>query len=129
IIVSNLQHDPGQAQMNPNLAGLKIRALRRRAGLTQGELARRAGISPSYLNLIELNKRAVGGALVERIAACLSVDPAELDGDAERRIVADLDEIAAEPEIAGQTGHPGSAAELVGRNPGWAGLILRLHRA
>ena len=58
--------------MSQNLVGLKIRALRRRSGLTQGELARRAGISPSYLNLIELNKRAVGGALVDRIAAASS---------------------------------------------------------
>lgn len=115
--------------MYQNLAGLKIRALRRKSGLTQGELARRAGISPSYLNLIELNKRAIGGALVDRIAAGLAVDRAELDGEAERRVVADLDEIAADPEIASPAGHPGSAAELVGRNPGWASLVLRLHRA
>lgn len=115
--------------MNPNLTGLKIRALRRKSGLTQGELARRAGISPSYLNLIELNKRAIGGALIDRIAAGLVVDRTELDGEVERRVVADLDEIAADPEIASVAGHPGSAAELVGRNPGWAGLVLRLHRA
>ena len=115
--------------MSHNLVGLKIRTLRQRSGLTQGELARRAGISPSYLNLIELNKRAVGGSLVDRIAAELAVDRAELDGDAELRIIANLDEIAAEPEIAGPAGHPGSATELVGRNPGWADLVLRLHRA
>lgn len=115
--------------MSQNLAGLKIRALRRSSGLTQGELARRAGISPSYLNLIELNKRAIGGALVDRIAAGLAVDRAELDGEAERRVIADLDEIAADPEIANPAGHPGSAAELVGHNPGWASLVLRLHRA
>lgn len=115
--------------MHQNLAGMKIRALRRKSGLTQGELARRAGISPSYLNLIELNKRAIGGALVDRIAAGLAVERAELDGDAETRIVAALDEIAADPEIASPAGHPGSAAELVGRNPDWAGLILRLYRA
>ena len=115
--------------MSQNLVGLKIRALRRETGLTQGELARRVGISPSYLNLIELNKRAIGGALVDRIAAGLSVARAELDGDAERRVVAILDEIAADPEVAGTTGHPGSAAELIGRNPGWASLVLRLHRA
>src|SRR5690606_18155682 len=42
---------------------------------------------------------------------------------------ASLDEIAADPEFASPGGHPGSAAELVGRSPGWAGLVLRLHRA
>lgn len=115
--------------MNQNLAGLKIRELRRKSGLTQGELARRAGISPSYLNLIERNKRAIGGGLVDRIAAGLAVDRAELDGDAELRVAAALDEIAADPEIGSPEGHPGSAAELVGHSPGWAGLVLRLHRA
>ena len=115
--------------MAQNLTGLKIRALRRQAGLTQGELARRAGISPSYLNLIELNKRAVGGALVDRIAAGLAVNRAELDGHAERRVVANLEEIAADTELAGAVERPGEAADLVGRNPGWANLILALHRA
>jgi len=115
--------------MRQNLAGLKIRARRKQAGLTQSELARRAGISPSYLNLIECNKRAIAGGLVDRIAAGLGVERSALDGEAERRIVATLEEIASEPELEGPSGHPGPAENLVGRNPGWAGLILSLHRA
>ena len=114
--------------MTENLAGMKIRTLRKRSGLTQGELARRAGISPSYLNLIELNKRAITGALLDQIAAGLGVARANLDGEAERRVVDSLEEIAADPEIAGHA-HPGRAEELVGRNPGWASLLLTLHRA
>ena len=114
--------------MTENLAGMKIRTLRKRSGLTQGELARRAGISPSYLNLIELNKRAITGALLDQIAAGLGVARANLDGEAERRVVDSLEEIAADPEIAGHA-HPGPAEELVGRNPGWASLLLTLHRA
>jgi len=115
--------------MSQDLTGLKIRTLRRQASLTQGELARRAGISPSYLNLIELNKRAVGGVLVDRIAAGLGVARAALDGEAEQRVVANLEEIAADPALADEAGYPGPAAELVGRNPGWAQLVLALHRA
>lgn len=115
--------------MAQNLAGLKIRAWRKQVGMTQGELARRAGISPSYLNLIELNKRSIAGGLVDRIAAGLGVDRSALDGEAERRIVADLQEITADPETPGASGFPGSAEDLVGRNPGWANLILALHRA
>ncbi|MGI6856320.1 short-chain fatty acyl-CoA regulator family protein [Mesorhizobium sp. 1B3] len=115
--------------MAQNLAGLKIRTRRKQAGMTQGELARRAGISPSYLNLIELNKRSIAGGLVDRIAAGLGVDRSALDGEAERRVVATLEEIAADPEIVGSAGFPGSAEDLVGRNPGWANLILSLHRA
>lgn len=115
--------------MVQKLAGLKIRTLRKHVGLTQGELARRTGISPSYLNLIELNKRAVAGVLLDRLAVALGVERALLDGEAERRIVGNLDEIAADPVVADGAAHPGPAEDLVGRNPGWAGLLLRLYRA
>ena len=37
--------------------GAKVRALRRRENLSQAELARRLGVSASYLNLIESNRR------------------------------------------------------------------------
>jgi transcriptional regulator with XRE-family HTH domain len=40
--------------------GGKIRALRRQHHLTQADLAQRAGISASYLNLIEHNRRTLG---------------------------------------------------------------------
>ena len=42
----------------PQLGG-KVRALRRRESLTQVQLAERLGISPSYLNLIEHNRRGL----------------------------------------------------------------------
>ena len=108
---------------------MKIRALRKRAGLTQGELARRACISPSYLNLIELNKRAVAGILLDRLASGLGIERALLDGEAERRVIDSLDEISADPVVAGGASRPGPAEELVGRHPGWADLLLRLYRA
>ena len=42
-----------------SMLGGKIRALRRRQRMTQADLARGLGISPSYLNLIEHNRRAI----------------------------------------------------------------------
>ncbi len=39
--------------------GLRLRALRLQCRLSQGEVARRLGISPAYLSLIEKGKRAV----------------------------------------------------------------------
>ena len=42
---------------DPPLLGAKLRALRRRENLTQVQLAERLEISPSYLNLIENNRR------------------------------------------------------------------------
>jgi predicted transcriptional regulator/transcriptional regulator with XRE-family HTH domain len=115
--------------MARNLTGLKIREARKKCGLAQGELARRAGISASYLNLIELDKRVIAGGLVDRIAVELGVERADLDGVAERRVVTNLEEIAADPAFASGGDHPGPAEELVGRNPAWAGLVLRLYGA
>ena len=113
--------------MSQNLAGLKIRAQRKRVGLTQGELARRAGISASYLNLIELNKRAIAGALVDRIAAGLGIERSELDDTSERRSIDILEELSADPEFSAG-GHPRKAVEFVGRHPDWAALLLRVYR-
>lgn len=108
---------------------MKIRALRREAGLTQHALARRSGISPSYLNLIESNKRPVAGELLDRIAHGLGVERPLIDGEAERRVVDTLTEIAADPAVADGSPRRGSADELVGQNPAWADLLLRLYRA
>ena len=59
--------------MSRTLTGMKIRTLRKEAGLTQGALARRAGISAAYLNLIEHDRRPVAGELLDRIARGIGV--------------------------------------------------------
>jgi hypothetical protein len=115
--------------MAERLIGLKIRTARRGAGLTQSQLAARAGISASYLNLIEGNKRPISGALLDRIAAGLGIQRSSLDGGAERRIVESLIEAASDPALAAAPTPPDSAEELVGRHPLWVDLILRLYRA
>ncbi len=69
-------------------------------GITQAALAARLGISASYLNLIESDKRSIAGALLKRIADALGLSLAEIDGAAERRLLADLDELRAEPMLA-----------------------------
>ncbi|HKJ63271.1 MAG TPA: helix-turn-helix transcriptional regulator, partial [Hyphomicrobiales bacterium] len=114
--------------MAHNLAGLKIRSQRKTKGLTQRELAGRAGISASYLNLVELNKRPASSALLDRIADGLGVERALLDGEAERRTIGALDEIAADPVLAEGMPSPGSAEELVSRLPQWARLLQKLYQ-
>src|SRR5882757_3705875 len=54
--------------------GAKVRALRRRENLNQVQLAERLGISASYLNLIESNKRPLPAALLIRLAQLFNVD-------------------------------------------------------
>lgn len=113
----------------PRLVGPKIRERRRALALTQSALSRRVGISASYLNLIEAGKRNIGGALLKRMAGALGLELDELDGAAERRLLDDLGELAAEPLLAELKLEAAAAAELAGRHPGWARALVALHRA
>jgi predicted transcriptional regulator/DNA-binding XRE family transcriptional regulator len=111
------------------LIGPKIRDRRHTLGSTQSGLAARLGISASYLNLIESNKRSIAGALLKRIGDELGLALEELDGAGERRLIGDLGEIAGEPMLAPLQLDPGSAGELAGRHAGWARALIALHRA
>lgn len=115
--------------MPRSLIGARIRERRRSLGLTQAGLAATLGISPSYLNLIERNKRNIGGALLKRVGAALQVPIDELDGAAQRRLVDDLASVSADPELGGLRLDPDSAEELAGRHEEWAQAVVRLHRA
>ncbi|ETX26712.1 helix-turn-helix transcriptional regulator [Roseivivax isoporae] len=112
------------------LTGSRIRERRIMAGLKQAELAREANISPSYLNLIEHNRRRIGGKLLLDLAAILDVEPTALTEGAEATLVAALREAASEKGRAG----PRAAVEIdrvdefAGRFPGWAGLLADTHR-
>jgi transcriptional regulator with XRE-family HTH domain len=57
------------------LTGTRIRERRLARGLRQAELARSVGVSASYLNLIEHNRRRVGDELLNRFARALGVQP------------------------------------------------------
>lgn len=107
--------------------GLRIRSQRRAVGISQATLARRAGISASYLNLIEGNKRHVGGSLLLRLAQALELDIGELSGESEHRLIAEVDEALADPMLGGIV--MPSAHDLVAQQPAAALAIARLHRA
>lgn len=109
--------------------GMRLRERRKSLGRTQAELAGLVGISASYLNLIEHNKRQVGGALLRRLAEELEVGIEYLDGAAERRLIQDLEEIATDPSHTDLEIDPENAADLVARHRPWASLIVKLHRA
>ena len=56
----------------------RLRALRRRAGLTQRELAARAGLTHSTVAYLETGKHAALPSTVRKLAAALGVPPDEL---------------------------------------------------
>jgi len=104
------------------LAGSRIRERRLLSGMKQADLARLAGVSASYLNLIEHNRRPASDALLTALAAALAVDPAQLREGAEAA------QIAALRDAAARAPHPQEveidrAEEFLGRFPGWAALL------
>lgn len=109
--------------------GYRVREQRKRLGLTQAGLARELGISASYLNLIEANKRAVGGKLVNKLARSLNLDVEVLTGAAEQRLRDDLSELPMDPVFRHVSLERNFADEVVARNPEWARMMLTLYRA
>ncbi len=110
------------------MTGTRIRERRLARGIAQGALAGQAGISPSYLNLIEHNRRRIGGRILLRLAEALEVDAQELTHGSEAALIAALHEAAGE---AAEIGNPDlvpvpdleRAEEFAGRFPGWAHLL------
>lgn len=108
------------------LTGGRIRERRSIAGLRQTDLARQVGISASYLNLIEHNRRRIGGKLLVDIAQVLGVEPSMLTEGAEAALIATLREAAADAgAIAAEAER---ADEFAGRFPGWAEVLAAAHR-
>lgn len=108
------------------LTGSRIRERRVMAALRQADLAREIGISASYLNLIEHNKRRIGGKLLLDIAAALQVEPQTLTEGAEATLIAALREAADEAGLSGPEAD--KADEFAGRFPGWADVLARTRR-
>lgn len=115
--------------MNDAILGTQIREKRRQIGVTQAALAREIGISASYLNLIERNKRRIAGKLLQRTAEALGLKLEELDGAAERRLQQTLSEVAHLPELENLGLEDTNIGELIGRFPGWARAVDVLARS
>lgn len=95
-------------------------------GLKQADLARRADISASYLNLIEHNRRRIGGKLLVDIADILGVELAMLTEGAGATLLATLREAASDAPQAGA--EMDRLDEFAGRFPGWAALLAQSRR-
>ena len=107
--------------MKRSLTGTRIRQLRRAAGMRQAALADAAEISPSYLNLIEHNRRSPGTRILEALARAMDIPPASLLEDSESALMAELRDAAG---LVAATGLDlDTSEELIARFPEWAELI------
>jgi transcriptional regulator with XRE-family HTH domain len=90
--------------------------------MKQSALAEAAGISPSYLNLIEHNRRRIGGKLLIGLARALGVEPGVLSDGADATI---HDTLRAAADGVGEAAR--AARDRPHRRPG--GAVSGLDRA
>ncbi|TXI04527.1 MAG: XRE family transcriptional regulator [Pseudorhodobacter sp.] len=107
------------------LTGTRLRERRLALGLKQGELAARVGISASYLNLIEHNRRRSAEDLLVSLAAALDVPLASLHEGQSGAMVDSLRTAAA--AVTGTRPEVDRVEDLMGRFPGWAAAVVELH--
>lgn len=108
------------------LTGTRIRERRTLLGMKQSELARLVSISPSYLNLIEHNRRRIAGKILSEIARVLQVEVAALTQGAQAELLEQLAQ--AQADAPGVAAEGDRVDEFVGRFPGWAELVQAQHR-
>lgn len=106
------------------LTGTRLRERRLAVGMRQADVADQAGISASYLNLIEHNRRKVQPQLLDRLAEVLGLDGAALAGGRDAALLEDLR--AAASRAAPSLAELDRAEELLSRFPGWAELVTVL---
>jgi len=107
------------------LTGTRVRKRRLDLGLRQADLAAQLGISASYLNLIEHNRRRISSKLLQGLSAALHVAASLLEDGTAEAVLEPLKEAAAAfPNAAVEEGR---AEDLVAGFPDWAALIAAQH--
>lgn len=113
-------------QANIQIGG-RIKRLRRHKKVSQTALAEALGISASYLNLLEHNRRRVTVALLFKAASYFGVEPGELAESEEPRLAGDLmeifgDELFVDCDLTNQ-----DIADLATSNPAVGRAVTRLY--
>ncbi len=109
--------------------GGKVRALRRRRGLTQAKMADQLGISSSYLNLIERDKRPLTAPVLIKILQTYEVDLTSFSTHEDARLTGDLMEVFGDELFQDHDTSNHEIEELVSRLPGVGRAIVDLYRA
>ena len=106
--------------------GPKIKAFRRQLGLQANKFAEQINISPSYLNLIESNKRRIDGNLLIKISKELRVNLSDLTSKSDINLENDIselldDQLFEDLDILGP-----EVKDLVNTNPKIAKALIKL---
>ena len=110
-------------------AGVKLRELRGRLGLTQKTFAEKLGVSLPYLNQMENNNRPVSTAVVLSLAQEFGFDVTELQSGDEARLISDMREALADPVFTGSAPSVADLRLVASNAPTMARALLDLHAA
>lgn len=110
------------------LLGAKVRGLRRRERMTQAQLAERLGISASYLNLIENNRRPLTAPMLIKLAQLFKLDLTTFASSEDGRLVSDLLEVFGDPLFDGYGLTNADVRELSVGSPNAARAVATLYR-
>ncbi len=111
------------------MLGHKLRRLRREQGRTQAQMASAIGISTSYLNLIENNRRAVTVPVLLKLAQAFDINLRSFTEDDEARLAGALVEVFSDSLLEEHTVNETDLRELAARLPDAGRAVLDLYRA
>ncbi len=112
-----------------NRLGPRIRALRRQHGLTQARLAQELGISASYLNLIEHERRPVSARVLIKLAQRFDLDLSAFDPAQDQELIEGLREALVDPVFQGADVPLSAVRDLAATSPELARAFLTLYEA
>lgn len=117
--------------MAKTYVGSRLRQLRRERDLSQAALAQALGLSASYVNQIEHDVRPLTVPVLMRITNTFGVDATFFSQDDDSRLLAEIQDVIQDQELAGQ--QPPSVdlhelSELVYNHPDIARTMVDIHR-
>ena len=107
--------------------GSSVRKLRRQRNLSQQKLAEILGISVSYLNLIENNRRNLTGKLLLNIAKEFNIQLSDIEGENDTVLFSDLMEVLSDNIFESNYLKNHDVQDLVSSQPEIARAIIRLY--
>ena len=108
-------------------SGHTLRQIRSEFGLSQGDFAKKIGLSTAYVNQIENNNRPVTASVLLSINRIFGTDLAAFEKNDLDRVVQDLQEIFADTQFHSASISKQELHELVTRAPGITKAIMDLY--
>ncbi|GHC55451.1 helix-turn-helix domain-containing protein [Neogemmobacter tilapiae] len=111
------------------MGGAQLRKLRADLGLSQAAMADELGVSVSYVNLVERNQRPLTAQLLIRLAEAYGIDPRDFSGAEDGAALAAVDEVLADPLLAGLKVPKSEVKAALESAPTLLAALRRLHGA